>query len=701
MGNLLAVAAGPLWQARLVRHLAVLAMGVIFYFWQGPSLCRYPAQRLADDGDALFVAWIMAWDTHALLEEPARVWDPPIMHPVRNVLSFSEPMFGNLWLALPVNYLTGNPILATNLHILASFILCLYGMFWVVERLTGSWVAGVAAGLLFSFNPLRWDLLEHAHLLPFFWAPLALYSCHLLLEKPRWGPLLGLAGSVVVQFYTSVNLGVLLTITLLIFCGWHLLWERRGWDRLLFLGQMRPWWGLPLVGGAALGCLVWLAWPYWQTLHEWDFARSESEVVTGALEPMSFLVPPATFSGYGPWHQLWAAKIQGSGGLGLAVWFLAACGFIWTYRHGQPDSAQSRLGQRLLWTALTVAVLMLGPWLIWFQKKLPVPLPYLLVYYGLPGGRMLRVPLRFVLPLLMCLAVLGGLAVAHLVRWWPQWRWPRRAVLLIAVVAWLGWDYAVTDNQGLAFPQRTDFPPVYHYLAQGAKDRPILELPVVWHKQQQLMHFQTAHWRPLLNGYSGNFPLATLQTEKRTKGPPTEKTLQFLSLTPAQTLVIHLDLCDAATAAAWGKADLTPYGFRRAGLFADALVWERQETPLPCSDRLRVQEVQTRSCPGRWGDKVELTLQVSPANPGLPWRFLARGVQEVEITLTDARDKKQVIHRRTKVPPYLLAGESEQIKIQDLQGIVLPLTSLCLRGNLLEDYTASPAMTVKASIAGP
>src|SRR5262249_46396546 len=150
------------------------------------------------------------------------VWDAPIFHPAGNTLALSEPMFGNLWIAAPVYALTGNAVLGANAHICAAFALGMYGTWLLVRRWTGHWLAGVLAGLIFSFNPVRWGQLEHMHLLPFYWAPLSLYALNQFLETQSPRALFGTAAALVAQYYTSINLGTILLVTLMVFVATHI-----------------------------------------------------------------------------------------------------------------------------------------------------------------------------------------------------------------------------------------------------------------------------------------------------------------------------------------------------------------------------------------------------------------------------------------------------------------------------------------------
>lgn len=214
--------------AVFLRHAVVLVAAVIVFFVQGPRFVFHLWDHLFDGGDSFINSWILAWNAHALTNPAVSVWDAPIFHPVRGALAFSEAMFGNLWITLPVQYLTGNPVFAANVLLLSSFILGAYSMFLLVSELTGNFWSGLIAGIVFSFNPYRWGHAPHLQLLPFFWAPLALIFANRFMVEPKRGYLLGLAWVTVAQYYASIYLGTMLVTLLLILFAAHLLFERMG-----------------------------------------------------------------------------------------------------------------------------------------------------------------------------------------------------------------------------------------------------------------------------------------------------------------------------------------------------------------------------------------------------------------------------------------------------------------------------------------
>jgi hypothetical protein len=253
---------------------------------------------------------------------------------------------------------------------------------------------------------------------------------------------------------------------------------------------------------------------------------------------------------------------------------------------------------------------------------------------------------------------------------------------VLAVTAWLGLDYAVTETPGVVVPDQAHFPAVYHYLAQGESDRPILELPAVWAKQYEYHYYQTGHWRPLVLGDSGTVPPWGREMARRLEGVPTEAALRFLRLTPAQTVVLHLDRFPADLAAAWANAPLQHYGFRKAGHFGPAVVWERQEAVPNSCDSLRVVSHETTFFQSLWRKRCQAQITVGP-QPGKPWRYLMRGLQQVTVTLTDARGVSRSFRRKIKIPPYLLPEETAVLPLGPFDGLTEPLTEVRVEGGLL------------------
>jgi hypothetical protein len=132
-----------------------------------------------DIGDPLLNTWILAWDSHALLNDPFNLFNANIFYPLPNTLAYSEHLFSTALLALPIQVSSGEPILAYNLSLLSSFPLAAFGMYLLALHWTRRRSAAFIAGLIFGFAPYRFAAIAHLQLLTFQWLPFIL----LLVDK--------------------------------------------------------------------------------------------------------------------------------------------------------------------------------------------------------------------------------------------------------------------------------------------------------------------------------------------------------------------------------------------------------------------------------------------------------------------------------------------------------------------------------------
>ena len=159
---------------------------------------------------------------------------------------------------------------------------------------------------------------------------------------------------------------------------------------------------------------------------------------------------------------------------------------------------------------VTFAILSLGPLLqingrsIFDLDGLSVnfPLPFILLHY-IPIVKANRVPNRFSVVLMLCLAVLAGFGA-----WWLLNRL-RRASLLPALGSLLLVALVIFEHWSVPLPL-TDarIPPVYEQVAADPGDFAILQLPMGWRnsfgvqgaENTQTQYYQTYHQKRLLSG---------------------------------------------------------------------------------------------------------------------------------------------------------------------------------------------------------
>lgn len=165
--------------SRRPRPVPLVALGYIAltlaYTWPLP---RHLFDGVPHDvGDPILNAWILWWSTKAVPLTTAW-WNAPIFHPAAGTFAFSEHLLGLAPLSAPLILLTGNPLFGYNIVLLASYVLCALGAYFLAFTLTRSHDASFVAGLAFAFAPYRLAQLPHIQVLMSFWTPVCLAALH-------------------------------------------------------------------------------------------------------------------------------------------------------------------------------------------------------------------------------------------------------------------------------------------------------------------------------------------------------------------------------------------------------------------------------------------------------------------------------------------------------------------------------------------
>ena len=153
--------------------LVALLFAGLAVAWYSPSSLS-PADTVPDSGDPLHIAYILAWDAHQIVRQPMALYDSNSFFPYARSLAFSEHLLPEALLVAPVQWLTGNAVLAANLGALLGLFLSAVGMWLLVKEWTGNSAAGVVAALVYAFNTFTRTEAPRLHLLHMEWWPLAL-----------------------------------------------------------------------------------------------------------------------------------------------------------------------------------------------------------------------------------------------------------------------------------------------------------------------------------------------------------------------------------------------------------------------------------------------------------------------------------------------------------------------------------------------
>ncbi len=453
----------------------------------------HPATRVVvDNPDTHLFLWTLGWDAHAFATDPLGIFDANIFYPFGNTLAYSENMIGSAFLAAPIIWLTGDLVLALNLVLLASTMLCGLGAYTLGRRIGLGTAAAVLAGLVFAFAPTRFFRMSQLHLDAVQWLPFALAFVHAFLDHGRQRDLrLGLT-FFSLQALTSGHGTVMLIVAAIALAGYHLLVRREG---LLLVRRLA---GVGVTEILLVAPAVLVLLPYRRARAAVGLDRS---LERWGVTPESFLATPSLVDQYllslVTSHDMNAAAsaflFPGWLVIGLAAVALAPRGGT----AGAPAPASRQVGFYALLTALSVAFFAGGPFDLWAWV------------HAWPGFSFIRVPSRFMILTTLALAMLAGAGLERLL---AAVAVRRRKFVTAAASGLLLVECSAYPFSGEPF--RLPAPAVVTWLAAQPGSFVVAEVPVPRASQGGAFErFQTAamlhstwHWQKTVHGYSGIQP---------------------------------------------------------------------------------------------------------------------------------------------------------------------------------------------------
>ncbi len=568
-------------QSSSLAHAANVDLLALLGFSLLTLLMIYPlslhlAEALQDTSDSLLNLWITNWQAHRLLTSPLQLFDTNIFYPYPNTLAYSEILFPNVLLSVPIFALADNPILTYNLMFLLSFILSAFSLYLLAYRLSGNRYAAFVAGLVFAFSPYRAGHLSQLQLLTMQWMPLTLLYLDRYLGRRRTKDGLLFCTFFTAQclssFYYAFYTGLAVGLYLLYY--FVLRWRKISLSLILKLA---------LLGGLIAVLVIPFALPYFQVSRDLGMERTLSELV--AFSPRlrtllkGYLLP------------------------GLAALVLALLGFFLPERGQNPSGVPARGGFAIhhslsrrenavfyLILALFGLAMALGPTLR-VSKSLEwpaFPMPYRFFFDYFPGFKAMRAPSRFFSLTTLGLGVLAALGITSLekalvslvryslftIRYWTGWQWAwRGGIFLLVLYPLLLRSWAHVE---VAFIERGDrLPPVYRWLAQQPPTV-IVELPLafrmadppslepidpdqVWptYNLFRYQYFSTYHWQESIDGYSGFVPPRHGEIDWEMVHFPSERAISLLQGLDVEYVVLHEALYRAYQPERWPEVQET------------------------------------------------------------------------------------------------------------------------------------------------
>lgn len=436
--------------------------------WSWPLPLHLTNRFTHDPGDPLLNTFLIWWNAHAL-PLTATYWNAPYYWPMRGALALTEHFAGLSPITTPMQWLGASPLTAANLLIICATWWSGLATDALLRRLGASTLACYCGGIAFAFAPYRTSQLGHVQLYACWWLPLMLLALHGWFDQRRIRYLVMLGVAWALQGLTN---GYFLLFTPVLIACW-LAWFTRRRD-------LRA-------AAAAIAALAVVAIPVVPFLLMYRTVQGAMGLTRTSGEMAMFSATLNAFTSAHPimrfWHTAEPPTTEHYLFPGITVPLIVLCGLSVARR------------DRRFWFYVAAAVLMtllcLGPAsgagnVLWH--------PYSLLAW-LPGYGGLRVPARFFMLAVLCLAVAAGLACDAI-----ETRLPRAALPWFALVVFggLAFDGAIAGIPlGVPPPRLNVSEPGAHLLALPFEDARV---------SVAAMYQSMFNRMPVVNGYAGYVP---------------------------------------------------------------------------------------------------------------------------------------------------------------------------------------------------
>jgi F5/8 type C domain len=544
---------------RCTGFLAIYLVIASIYTW---PLLPQSGDRIANDPyDPILNTSILWWNATTIPFSPTW-WNPPYFYPSDDISAFTENLQGITPISTPVFWITRNPLTTYNIAVFLTYPLGAFGAFLIVRMLTARDDAAFLAGLSFGFTPFRTAELGHLQMISAYWIPLAILGLHgyLNTHRPVWLVLFGATWILqsLANGYLMFYGGVLIGMWILYFCSTPRTWragraittswvmatiplvpilmkyrsvhEHYGLRREIYhVAPFEAWlqvkqniwfWRRFLPDGDALfpgltvlvlvivAALVRLRWR-----RTGDDARKRRlvRVTLGGLTVLG-LAATVFLAIAGPTRYTILGVPVRMTSLRRPLGVMIISGVAWFLMRPDLRARWKRRSPLLFYGGATavLGVFSCGPELRSGGHVLLSSAPYSWLLH-VPGFTSLRIPDRFWILGVLCLAVAAGLSFASLLR--PKHR--ARTVILAMATAGI-----LLDGWMAGFPLAVP-PRLWPTVEQRDQTRPILELPLgpewdaaatfrsIWHRRRVVngvSGYDPAHYAPLQSGLNDHDP---------------------------------------------------------------------------------------------------------------------------------------------------------------------------------------------------
>jgi hypothetical protein len=539
------------------RWLIITLISFLLTLFVYPAAFRYPSDTLPDNNDTRLIAYIIGQVQQNLLKlQPLHYGT--FFAPDQSTLAYSDLFLTSAALTLPFRFLTHSPIIIFNIALVLNFLLTIFASFLLFEYLFKDLRTTSLAVLLFNFSGFHLHYLPHLQMFSMWLLCLSLYFFLRYLNENRPLFLTLFFAIVTLQLAESifpVYLIFFATIIIVIAIPPWREWQSikiginlNGSPRRVLLAMTKH--SLPFIP-----LWLFLLFPYYQ-LH-----TSLPEAIRPIRDAAHFsLGLDQIFTQFHSWTIITIFILCGV--VHVLSKIFDAAGALAKNRTDHVHRSRRESRQRRddivtreygfwrgpkrhifnPWKYIFIfsIIMSLGPILKIFDSNLrlfgfPIPLPYALFYYLLPGFTGFRTPSRFIILALLATVVLIGFKLK------PIFAELKTKTIVIFLLLILSLLFLEADLPLRGYPVNIHMHSVYQEVKNLPPDAVILELPIkLWnmpdHEIESIRSlYSLEHLHRRLGGFSGfatnNWINLVNQINAKELSPTNIKALKSLGIT--------------------------------------------------------------------------------------------------------------------------------------------------------------------------
>jgi len=489
---------GILYRVIALAVLPSLFYLVIFCLYTYPLIFDFSTHFFADQGDGLQNVWNLWWVNKSITELHQLPWHTSFLHYPSGVSLLGSTLnpFNGFVGCLLLKALT--LVQVHNCIVVFSFVLGGVTAFWLAYYLTGSYWSSMLAGFIFTFSNFHFAHAEgHLQMVSLEWIPLFVLCWYVMLTKPGIPVAVAAAITLVAvilcdyyYFFYCVVMGGLMV-------AWYAVKEK---DFLFFFKRKY----LIPCGVFAVLLLV-TAGPLVLSLlllNARDPLWGFHSPIRTSLDLLAPVIPGGHWY-FGHltepfWSRLTVNIHESSVHMGISVIFLLT--YVWFKRK------QCGVKSVGLWYGALIffAVLSLGPVLhIWGREVPIIRLPYGLLETVFPPLKLSGAPVRMMVMVMLCSAIISSIGVKILFQRSLGKRWFVFFLMVLLLIEYFPRPIPAS---------RPTIPPYVEFLKKLPDKGGIID---VVSRPTRALYFQTIHEKPVAFGYVARIPTSVRQNEQK------------------------------------------------------------------------------------------------------------------------------------------------------------------------------------------